>query len=704
MGKTFCAVITLGFLLAACTPTTTVGIPASSTPGAASATAPRASTQPYTQTPISPSTQTSSPSPMETPAPIPEISFNLTRFAQLGGSIKGISIAGDVAYVGMGPRLAEIDISQPEQPILMRQSEALPGLVTQVLQISEDTLLINAGKFLLVMNASPRAELRPLAQLALEGAITAMAWDEESRILYAGQSIYQRQSAYTGLIAAAKLSPENQFTVLNSVTMPEWPMSIALGSQGLYAGAEGELGGLYYVPVSGTGEMSIPNQVIASTPEEPLQPLSLRVIGERLYLCYRDIRAYDVTNPEEPAKIWTVSSGGDVVAGFSFVGDKAYYFGWTILSEYVQDVASLPQPILGDAVGETVSVTAIHNGNFLVAYNDLEIYADSGTSPLQLLGTYQAPIIHAIDATANDQAVYVVDNGLGASNSPVTLRAFSLADLTPLGQVKTELASWYRYVGIALEGDRIYLAEEQALWVYDIRAPQPVLLGKVDIGQGAITAIAAMLRGGQRLLVAAQQAEDDLSVLTLVDLSDWQNPIKLGDPVILDQGDSQQIIWEGTHLSVRLDGSYHSKFDTIYTLDFDGQSLELRESLMLEDYIHHLAASEGSLAVTGTRSFLSEDYLSMLEPGPLRELSQTTYPDHGVGLALIGDLAWIVVGGDYGAAQLRVYEVSDPVHPQQVEVMDIAQSENFTVPIIETSAYVVLANGSGGIELLEYNQ
>ncbi len=704
MNQRIVVAIVLVVMLAACVPAAPTASPVVASPTGPPATQVRSTPSPITNSATAPPTQVSTPVPSATSALLLEDGFLLERVAQTGGSIYGVALGGDTAYVGMGPRLAEIDISQPEQPILLRQSEPLPGLVSQVLLISEDTLLINAGKFLVAMNASPRAELRPIAQLELEGEISALVWDDQERIVYTGQTIFQRSSHYTGLISAVKLAPDNHFSLLNSVTMPEWPMSIALSSQGLYAGAEGDLGGLYYIQVSTPGELSTPSQVIASVPEEPLQPFSMRVIGERLYLCYRDIQAYDINDPEHPLKIWSVSSGGDVVAGFSFMGDKVYYFGWTILSEYVQDVANLPEAIPGQPVGVTVSITAIAQGNFLVAYNDLEIYATADAPPLPLLGTYQAPVIHAMDAAANEQAVYVVDSGLGASNSTTTLRVFSLPELTPLGQVNTELSSWYDYVGVALQGDRLYLAEMDALWLYDVSNSRLNLLGRMDMDQGEITAISAMQSGDQRFLVAAQVAEDYSSVVSVYDVTDWQNPVSLGDPVILDQGDAEQIIGKDTWLYVRLDGSYHSDFDTLYKLNFDGYTLELQESLMLANNTHHLAVGEYSLAVAGTHGFLGQDFLSMLDPQTLKEVSQTNYPDYGVGLSLIGDMTWIVVGHGYGAAQLLIFDVSDPVHPQQIEVMDIAQSDNFTVPIIETGSFQIIANGAGGVEVLKYTR
>jgi hypothetical protein len=66
------------------------------------------------------------------------------------------------------------------------------------------------------------------------------------------------------------------------------------------------------------------------------------------------------------------------------------------------------------------------------------------------------------------------------------------------------------------------------------------------------------------------------------------------------------------------------------------------------------------------------------------------------------------VGDEYselfGAAQLLTFDIQDPAHIKQNEAMDIAFSDNHMVPILETDSYVILVNGDGGLEVLEYAQ
>jgi len=705
MKKFLVFIIVLFVILPACEPAASNSTPASPS---LSITATQAPSQTATPIPSPTLTPTLLPTSTSTPVPNPI----LERVAQTGGGINGITIEGDVAYVGMGSRVAAIDISQHEHPQLIKQSELLPGLVTQLLLITSGEaplLLIGAGKYLMLVDTSNPDNLKPIYQLELEGAISALVWDAQTSRAYAGVAFYQRPTTYTGLISSVDFTPDNQLILINSVSMPEFPLSLALGKESLFAGAEGYKGGLYHIHMNSVGKLFQPHQVIASRPEEPLQPLYMQVIGEHLYLGYINIEAYDITNPDQPLKIWEVRVPGcDIVKGFSVVGDQAYAFGWTILSEFVRGGATVPQQITGSPMGEIASVTAIHNGDFLVASNDLEIYATDNPQDLKMIGTYHTPVINVRDAVVNDKAIYVFDIGDGGSTTKPVLRVLSLPDLKPLGQLTTEFPTWYNFYGITLDGDRLYLANEGGLWAYDVGNTEPALLGKVDIKDEQLEAITAINLGRKRLLFVIQSAEGKNNVMRVYDLTDLQKPTILGNPITLAQGFGIQMTWNGSAIVVLLEYAEDSNPNsgTLYVIDYVNSALELRGSLEIPGYIEHLAVSKDIILLAGTDFQRNNSFVSAVDPVSLKLLSQTNSPEEGMGIAITKDMALVVVGyhlngGQNGAAQLLVYDFQDPAHPRQMEAMDIAVSTNYKVPILVTTSYVVLANGSGGLELME---
>ena len=696
----------LSSLLIACASATPSTLP-TATISMASTIPTQTSSPTFTPLPTATLIQTRVPTPEASPTPLPGGDLVLGRVAQLGGSINGITVVGDVAYVGMGPRVAAIDISQHKKPQLIRQSEPLPGMVTQLLQISggpAPLLLVNAGKFLVLVDTSKPDELKPSHQLELAGGISAMVWDDRVSILYAGGSIYQAPEKYTGFISAVGITTENHLKLINSVAMPEWPLSLALGEGSLFAGAQGNEGGLYHVKLKIPGELSAPNLVIASSPENPpLQPTSMRVIGEHLYLSYMKMKVYDITNPDQPVETWADNSGRMVVKDFSLAGEQIFVFGWTIFSVYVRGVITLPDPIVGSPMGEIASVTAMHNGDFLVAYNDLEIYDTANSQDLLLLGRYQAPVVNAIGAAVNEKAVFVVDKGIEDSPSNAVLRVLSLPDLTPLGQVTIEFpTSWGDACGpwISLDNDRLYLASANSVWVYDVSSFQPDLLAKVEIvGGRQLNAIAAFTLGENRLLVASQEVKDLVNNLAVYDLTDLQNPTRLGSPLTLDQGKFLQMTLKGSALYVMVIWTSEYKSDTLYVVDNKENVLTLRESLQLPEYTNFIAIDDDLVALTSTQGL---SFVSAVKSEPLKLLSQTPLPGHGMGVAIIKDKVLVVVGDEYGAAQLLSFDIQDPSNPRQVGIIDIAVTENNVVPILVTLPYVVLVNGAGGVEVFDY--
>lgn len=238
---------------------------------------------------------TSTIAPAETVNQKPE----LRQVSQIQENINGIVVDGDLVYAGLDQSVAVIDISQHDNPRIISRSETLPGDVSLLLLIPGDTdpfLLVNADRNLVVMELSTPNTFTPIQQMALSGEITAMIFDPDSSILYAGG----RVDKHAGFITSIEITSERQLKIIESISMPEFPLSLGLAEGSLYTGAEGYQGGLYHIPLTSPGKLSPANLVIESTPINPLQPFSLQVIGQRLYVSYKAIEAYDISDPEKP--------------------------------------------------------------------------------------------------------------------------------------------------------------------------------------------------------------------------------------------------------------------------------------------------------------------------------------------------------------------------------------------------------------------
>ncbi|HEX9091990.1 MAG TPA: hypothetical protein VF831_10900, partial [Anaerolineales bacterium] len=380
-----------------------------------------------------------------------------------------------------------------------------------------------------------------------------------------------------------------------------------------------------------------------------------------------------------------------------------------ILSVFVHGAAALPEPITGSPFGEIATVTSIHNESFLVAYNDLEIYDTGDPHVLQLIGMYQSPVINVLDAAVKDETIYVFDIGdYGSTTNPI-IRVFSLPDLKPLGELTTEYFAGTNFYGIAVEGERLYIAHESGLWAYNVGNSDPIRLGKVELPDGQVTAISTFKVNEKRLLFAALSTDGDNNFVRVYDLTDLQKPIPLSSLLPIDQGFSTRMTWSGSSLYVLLEYLRYSSPNSsmLYVIDYVDSSLELKGSLEIPGYLAHLAGDNKLIMLVGNRQLTGQSFVSVVAPQPLKLLSKPILSVSGDGLAIFKDTALIVVGYQMngypvGVAQLLAYDLQDPAHPRQIDAIDIAASTNYQVSILLASPYVVLANGAGGLEVLEY--
>ncbi|MFN2222885.1 MAG: LVIVD repeat-containing protein, partial [Candidatus Promineifilaceae bacterium] len=176
--------IFLGLLLVACTPEeeqvptsepaaveSEATRPAPTAPAATTAptvtTAPTATTPP-TEPVVTKATATAealptaTPEPaFESPGPLPnsqETTLNIVN--QWGGTPQSITLEGTTAYVGFGPRLLAVDVSNPSRPGLLGQSDMLPDLVRGV-DVAGGLAYLAAGQAgLVILDVSDPAAMR----------------------------------------------------------------------------------------------------------------------------------------------------------------------------------------------------------------------------------------------------------------------------------------------------------------------------------------------------------------------------------------------------------------------------------------------------------------------------------------------------------------------------------------------------------------
>ncbi|MFQ5595940.1 MAG: kelch repeat-containing protein, partial [Anaerolineae bacterium] len=97
-----------------------------------------------------------SPTPTATVTSTPTVpSPSIEVIGQLGGETLAVAVDGDRAYIGMGPRLLVMDISEPAQPTVLGQSEVLNGNVRGIVLEGAIAYVAHSPSFSLIDVSDP---------------------------------------------------------------------------------------------------------------------------------------------------------------------------------------------------------------------------------------------------------------------------------------------------------------------------------------------------------------------------------------------------------------------------------------------------------------------------------------------------------------------------------------------------------------------
>jgi hypothetical protein len=94
---------------------------------------------------------------------------------QWGGPSTAVAVSGNRVYLGVGPRLVVLDVTQPAGPTVLGQTEVLPGPIRAV-AVAGDYAYVMAGAGLQIIDVSnPAAPLRVREDAAAYGEGVAVA-------------------------------------------------------------------------------------------------------------------------------------------------------------------------------------------------------------------------------------------------------------------------------------------------------------------------------------------------------------------------------------------------------------------------------------------------------------------------------------------------------------------------------------------------
>jgi hypothetical protein len=362
--------------------------------------------------------------------------------AAVSAVIRGVALDGTMAFIGVGSRLAAVDLRQNTAPVLAAQSAELPGTALKVIPLPHQPtqrVVVSAGRYLSVLETAAQGEMPLITQSKLPGPINALILDVTTNRLYAGGAL--KDDATQGFVSSLAVQPDT-LQLLDTVQLNAPVQSLALAQApllslspaqgGMAAGNPDQAAApntatltliqpVLYVAQNGVRDQNtvpdqngVQNQNGAQTqvsavpvedeqfgaPEAALtlgQPVySMTAAGDTLYLgADHSILAYRIRETARLEPAWQIESGEDIrlpgaVLGFELRANAIYVAGLRPDGSPFRQVVQPPEAINASSTVYTASCVAAANGQMLVAGEVLEIYNTLSAGTLTLLGTYPA--------------------------------------------------------------------------------------------------------------------------------------------------------------------------------------------------------------------------------------------------------------------------------------------------------------------------
>jgi hypothetical protein len=493
------------------TPTQPAPPPPSPTPVEPAATATAEATATGTGTP------TASPAPTALPLAVTEkLTFELV--AHEGGEVRSVAVHGNIAYVGVGPRLVALDVSNPADPQVIARSEVLPGLVDAVVLADDGQqtrAYVGAGNQVAALALGANGELAVEGAVAMPGMVRALALDEDT--LYAGGIVPREEGGLeTGFIAAIELQQPAALGLLQSQDVDNPVTSLALKNGALfYSGDYGWRTGVRLaVMVVDDGRLGEPRRVRGVENEL----YSLRVIGDTLLAGgYGTLIAFDIADPSNPQRLWQVEEVDDqwigMVNGFAFAGGQLYLSGQMPAGAYIPYRRALtpPEPLSGAPGAPASNDVMVSGGRLYVAeHGELEIYDISRPGQLTQVGGYKpfpSPVSDLALASAPDDELLYLYAGSPFDSAPEELLTLGLPSLEVLGRLSFAVEDTETAIGqaavseLAIDDGQAYAVARDGIYTMDLSDPAaPELAGRYPYPEPYRDPRGVVLMGGRLYL------------------------------------------------------------------------------------------------------------------------------------------------------------------------------------------------------------
>ncbi|MFU8773659.1 MAG: hypothetical protein ACNA8H_14730, partial [Anaerolineales bacterium] len=148
------------------------------------------------------------PTPQPTPTtdvhPVEPVEWQLV--AQAGGSPTAFTLDESLAYLGLGPRLVVVDVSNPNNPRQIAQSGVLPGLAADLVAAAGQIYWLNQDGGLLLLDVSDLQDIRITARIDTPSGGQKLVVQAEHAFIGEGSAIGEQRSGGLRVLDLSDLS------------------------------------------------------------------------------------------------------------------------------------------------------------------------------------------------------------------------------------------------------------------------------------------------------------------------------------------------------------------------------------------------------------------------------------------------------------------------------------------------------------------
>lgn len=609
---------------------------------------------------------------------------------QIGGVSYAVDAQGNYAYLGVGPRLYVLDISNASAPKLTGQTPVMPGVVRNVIAAGQYAYVATGKGYVRVIDIADPAKPVEMASFVENSYAQGLALD--------GNYLYIADNAF-GLRVVDISDPLHPKKV-GEVKTPGAFSSVTIYGKRAYLAGSTYGQGLVVIDVSNPAN-PVQTSSISISDSQGSVIYSVKVSGNYAYIAAGNpgLIIIDISDPAKPVEAGSFDTSW--ADGLALVGNDLYLTD-QVDGLYVLDISNpkkpaqkglVPVELFGQTVPGERSLTAESGQVFIANYNQGLLVIDA--SGPAIAARFDTPLPGAVmDVLVENNIAHVIADTLGLYTLDVSNPAQPRQLSFDISRIQHGMRTPR---GVARQGNFVYVVDiNNGFSVYDVSDPSLLIeLSRVEKPQGMTDVAVA---GNYAYVTVQEHEKRENRGMLVFDISNPSKPKQVG--FVKTEYSLQAIAVQGNY-------AYLPEYTEIMEI---GQSTSLRSCdvsspsnpvLVGELDTTAVASMATSIAVAGNHTYIGD-----LNKGlTVIDISNPTRPAQVGVLAqasIIQDLVVVddkVFTANYG--WVSVIDVSDPTNPTLEAVYS---NPGMAMGIHAVKNMVYVADFDAGLVILKYEK